>query len=217
MTAGLDTVAVRVPAHRAMQALLRACGKPLAAPSANASNRISPTTAAHVLATLDGRIVLVIDDGPTSAGLESTIVRGREVLRLGPITQQEILTCSRAGGSPGLRRTSLAALGSRLRGSTEGVTAPGQLASHYAPAKPLRLNATEAHDGEWLIGFGDIPGHDTLSSSGDLAEAAANLFASLHRADASDCAAIAIAPIPHRGIGEAINDRLARAAHRERR
>ncbi|MFD1789748.1 L-threonylcarbamoyladenylate synthase [Sphingomonas floccifaciens] len=216
VTAGLKTVAIRVPAHRAMQALLQVCGKPLAAPSANASNRISPTRAEHVLATLDGRIALVIDDGPTPAGLESTIVDAASgaVLRPGPITAEDIVRCSREGGSLGPHGISSITLGSRLRGSTEEVTAPGQLASHYAPTKPLRLNAMEARQDEWLIGFGTIAGEDTLSATGDLTEAAARLFDALHRADASDRASIAIAPVPGDGLGEAINDRLRRAAHR---
>lgn len=197
VTAGLDTVAVRVPAHRAMQGLLAACSRPLAAPSANASNRISPTRAEHVLATLDGRIPLVIDDGPTRAGLESTIVDvgARTVLRPGPITAEELGFAS-ASPRPG------------------AITAPGQLASHYAPTKPLRLDATEARPGEWLIGFGDVRGDSTLSASGDPVEAAARLFDALHEADASDHAAIAVSPVPDAGIGEAINDRLRRAAHR---
>jgi L-threonylcarbamoyladenylate synthase len=215
VTAGLDTIALRVPAHRAMQALLAATGKPLAAPSANASNRISPTRGEHVLASLGGRIPLIVDDGPTTAGLESTIVRDGAILRPGPITMAEIsAACSREGGSPEPRTATLETLGSRLRGSTEGVTAPGQLASHYAPSKPLRLNAVEAAPDEWLIGFGAIMGDEALSASGDLAEAAANLFAALHRADASPRARIAVAPIPDTGIGVAINDRLRRAAHR---
>ncbi|WP_443018982.1 L-threonylcarbamoyladenylate synthase [Sphingomonas sp.] len=209
VTAGLDTVAVRVPAHRAMQALLRACGRPLAAPSANASNRISPTRARHVLATLDGRIALVIDDGPTSAGLESTIVDGRtaEVLRPGPISFADLF--------PGEGRDVLhTRLATGPRPSPGHVTAPGQLASHYAPTKPLRLDAGEHREGEWLIGFGAVAGDDTLSAIGDLTEAAARLFDALHRADASDRAAIAVAPIPDDGIGAAINDRLRRAAYR---
>jgi L-threonylcarbamoyladenylate synthase len=195
-TAGLDSVAVRVPAHRAMRALLRACGNPLAAPSANASGVISPTRAAHVLASLGGRIGLVIDDGPTSAGLESTIVAPitRAILRPGPVTA-EMLGADYAAYSG------------------DAITAPGQLASHYAPAKPLRLGATIAHPGEWLIGFGPVMGDDTLSASGDLAEAAARLFDALHRADAGERRAIAVAPVPHAGLGAAINDRLARAAH----
>ncbi|KQN20627.1 translation factor Sua5 [Sphingomonas sp. Leaf33] len=216
VTAGLGTVAIRVPAHRAMQALLKATDKPLAAPSANASNRISPTRAEHVLATLDGRIALVIDDGPTSAGVESTIVdaRTREVLRPGPITAEQLLLCSRAGGSLGPPETSSETLGSRLRGSTAGVTSPGQLELHYAPSKPVRLNAMSAQLNEWLIGFGAISGDDTLSATGDLTEAAARLFNALHRADASDRTAIAVAPVPMAGLGDAINDRLRRAAHR---
>ena len=207
VTAGLDTVAIRMPAHQAMQALLRATGKPLAAPSANASNRISPTRAAHVLATLDERIPLVIDDGPTSAGLESTIVRGREVLRLGPITAEQLHPGAGRGPVATHRETG-------PRPSPGRVEAPGQLASHYAPTKPLRLHATEAQDDEWLIGFGTIAGDDALSIAGDLTEAAAKLFDALHRADASDRSAIAVAPVPNDGIGAAINDRLRRAAHR---
>nr|WP_066801558.1 L-threonylcarbamoyladenylate synthase [Sphingomonas soli] len=193
VTAGLDTIAIRVPNHRAMQALLAACGKPLAAPSANASGGISPTRAEHVAASLSGRIPLVIDDGATPAGLESTIVLRGHILRPGPITAE--------------------ALGLEAAESMGAITAPGQLASHYAPTKSLRLNAPGRVDGEWLIGFGDVAGDDTLSASGDMVEAAANLFEALHRADASSASAIAIAPIPETGIGVAINDRLRRAAH----
>jgi len=214
VTAGLDTIAIRVPRHRAMQALLAACGVPLAAPSANASGGISPTRASHVVASLGGRIPLVIDDGATAAGIESTIVMGREILRPGPLTQAELFSgegrsSGSQGGSPG---------NAALRPAPEhgGVVAPGQLASHYAPIKPLRLNATEAGSGEWLIGFGAITGDDTLSAAADLTEAAANLFDALHRADAAAASAIAVAPIPATGIGIAINDRLARAAHPRR-
>ncbi|WP_294287711.1 L-threonylcarbamoyladenylate synthase [uncultured Sphingomonas sp.] len=208
VTAGLDTVAVRVPAHRAMQALLRATGTPLAAPSANASNRISPTRAEHVLATLEGRIALVIDDGPTSAGLESTIVDARAgaVLRPGPITQDDLFPAQ--GRGPATKQSETGP-----RPSPGHVIAPGQLALHYSPTKPVRLNATSAQTDEWLIGFGTITGDDTLSASGNLAEAAAHLFDSLHRADASDRGRIAVAPIPADGLGDAINDRLRRAAH----
>lgn len=198
VTAGLDTIAIRVPDHRAMQALLDASGLPLAAPSANASGSISPTRAAHVAASLAGRIPLVIDDGPTPAGLESTIVQGTTVLRPGPLSERDLFPDRPSRAAP-------------MAGGP--ITAPGQLASHYAPGKPLRLNATEARDGEWLIGFGAVIGDDNLSIRGDLNEAAANLFAALHRADASRAPAIAVAPIPHLGIGVAINDRLARAAH----
>ncbi|MEN2786020.1 L-threonylcarbamoyladenylate synthase [Sphingomonas qilianensis] len=215
VTAGLETVAIRVPAHRAMRSVLAASGVPLAAPSANASGAISPTRAAHVVASLGGRIPLVIDDGATTAGVESTIVStagGISILREGPITREQIdALFSRESGRPvshALRAVTL----DRGRGSA--VTAPGQLDSHYAPSKPLRLEAREAGADEWLIGFGAIPGDDTLSATGDLTEAAAHLFDALHRADASDRRTLAIAPIPHTGIGAAINDRLRRAAHR---
>jgi L-threonylcarbamoyladenylate synthase len=194
VTAGLPTVALRSPAHPAMQALLEACGCPLAAPSANASGRVSPTRADHVLASLEGRIPLVVDAGPTAHGLESTIVAvgddGLRLLRPGPID-----------------------LGLELHSSNR-VEAPGQLASHYAPAKPLRLNAEAAERDEWLIGFGAVAGDASLSRSGDLVEAAANLFSLLHEADQTAPPRIAIAPIPETGIGVAINDRLRRAATR---
>ena len=201
VTAGLDTIAVRVPAHRAMQALLAACGKPLAAPSANASGGISPTRAAHVAASLAGRIPLVIDDGATEAGLESTIVMDGRILRPGPLSEEALFPCEGRGPDSEFKAGPL---------PSQGINAPGQLESHYAPSKPLTLNATE---GEWLIGFGAIGGDDTLSATGDLTEAAANLFDALHRADAGPAKAIAVAPIPETGIGVAINDRLRRAAH----
>ena len=194
VTAGLDTIALRVPAHRAMQALLHASGRPLAAPSANASNAISPTRVEHVAASLGTRVPLIIDDGPTTAGLESTIVGNGTILRPGPITAEQL---GLAAAVPGQK-----------------VTAPGQLATHYAPTKPLRLNATARDGDEWLIGYGDIAGDDTLSAAGDPVEAAARLFDALHRADAAPSAKIAIAPVPDDGIGAAINDRLRRAAHR---
>ena len=207
-TAGLTTVALRVPAHRAMQALLRASGCPLAAPSANASGRISPTTAAHVAATLAGRIALIIDDGPTSAGLESTIVRvvgdRIAVLRPGPVTPAMLAAET---GLPVDLVTDV---------ESSAITAPGQLASHYAPAKPLRLDADAFAADEYGIGFGALAGDDNLSSSGDLIEAAARLFAALHAADASDRPRIAVARLPHGGpaadLGLAIHDRLRRAA-----
>lgn len=193
VTAGLTTIAIRVPAHPAMQALLTSCGRPLAAPSANASGSISPTRAAHVASSLDGRIPMIIDAGACAVGLESTIIAvdGNGALRLlrpGPIDLGLLLE---AGGT---------------------IEAPGQLASHYAPTKPLRLNAVAAEDDEWLIGFGDVLGGATLSPSGNLIEAAANLFDMLHQADASPCAKIAVAPVPGEGLGLAINDRLSRAA-----
>ncbi|UYY57849.1 L-threonylcarbamoyladenylate synthase [Sphingomonas sp. S2-65] len=199
VTAGLDTIALRVPDHRAMQALLDASGLPLAAPSANASGAISPTRAEHVAASLAGRIPLVIDDGATPAGLESTIVQGRTVLRPGPLSYADLF--------PGAGRMPSVAPPGNAK-----VVAPGQLESHYAPSKPLRLNAREREAGEWLIGFGVVLGDDTLSLRGDLTEAAANLFAALHRADARAIGGIAVAPVPELGIGVAINDRLRRAA-----
>lgn len=193
VTAGLDTVAIRVPAHRAMRALIEASGRPLAAPSANRSNGISPTTAQHVAASLGARVPLILDDGACPAGLESTIVMGDRILRPGPISVETL----------GLAHV-----------VSEEIRAPGQLAQHYAPAKPLRLNATVAAADEWLIGFGPVAGDDTLSASGDLAEAAAKLFAALHRADAAPKPRIAVAPVPETGIGAAIADRLRRAAYR---
>ena len=200
VTAGLPTVAIRVPAHDAMQALLRATGRPLAAPSANASGSISPTRAEHVLRSLDGRIPLVIDAGPTTQGIESTIIACVDgqvrQLRPGPIPHEAVA---------GL-------LGVDIGGAGEGIEAPGQLASHYAPSKPVRLNATRAQDGEWLIGFGAVAGDDTLSAKGDPVEAAARLFDALHVADSADRQRIAVAPVPEAGLGAAINDRLRRAA-----
>ena len=193
VTAGLPTIGIRVPAHRAIQALLRAVGRPLAAPSANASGTISPTRADHVLRSLGGGIKLIVDDGPSPGGIESTIVAEASgqlrLLRRGPI---EVREAELDSGS--------------------AIEAPGQLASHYAPSKPLRLNAIDATADEFLIGFGRVDGDLNLSPSGDLLEAAARLFDLLHQADASAKAAIAVAPIPDEGLGAAINDRLKRAA-----
>ncbi|MHC9418666.1 L-threonylcarbamoyladenylate synthase [Sphingomonas citri] len=197
VTAGLDTIALRVPAHRAMRALLAASGAPLAAPSANASNAISPTRAEHVAASLGASVPLILDDGATEAGVESTIVAGRTILRPGPVTAEmlrEVLPV--------------------VPGTTAHVSAPGQLATHYAPRKPLRLAAVAAEADEWLIGYGAVAGDDTLSAAGDPVEAAARLFDALHRADASARARIAVAPVPEAGVGVAINDRLRRAAQR---
>ena len=195
VTAGLPSVGLRVPAHPAMQALLRASGRPLAAPSANASGSISPTRADHVLKSLGGRVPLIIDGGPTERGIESTIVAATggplRLLRPGPIqVDAEPVANSR-------------------------IESPGQLASHYAPSKPLRLNATDADADEYLIGFGEIEGDVSLSPAGDLVEAASRLFDLLHRADASAKWRIAIAPVPSEGLGAAINDRLTRAAARK--
>jgi len=194
VTAGLPTIGLRVPAHPAMQALLRATGRPLAAPSANASGAISPTRANHVLKSLGGRIPLIIDAGPTERGIESTIVAATggelRLLRRGPI---EVDAAEAAAST---------------------IEAPGQLASHYAPSKPLRLNAESAEQDEYLIGFGGISGDASLSASGDPVEAAARLFDLLHQADGSDKRRIAVAPVPDHGLGAAINDRLRRAAYR---
>lgn len=200
-TAGLDTIALRVPGHRAMQALLAESAAPLAAPSANASGRVSPTKADHVLASLAGRIALVIDDGPTSAGVESTIVRVKdgavEMLRPGPVTAEML------GEATGLATKG-------IQGSE--IVAPGMLASHYAPGKPVRLGATDFAADEFGIGFDDVAGDYSLSETGDLTEAAARLFDALHAGAASAKAMIAVAAIPNEGLGVAINDRLARAA-----
>ncbi len=203
VTAGLGTIALRCPAHPIMHALLLASGLVVAAPSANRSGGISPTTAAHVAASLGDAVPLIIDAGACRSGLESTIVAvradGWQILRPGPITAAQIQAVL---GTPPLGQ------------SGKGIEAPGQLASHYAPAKPVRLNAATATSGEWHIGFAAIAGDENLSASGNLAEAAANLFAALHRADASDRLAIAVAPITDQGLGVAINDRLLRAAVR---
>lgn len=195
ITAGLSTIAIRVPAHPAMQALLRATGRPLAAPSANASGSISPTRAEHVQKSLGGRIPLIVDAGPTERGLESTIVAASggqlRLLRRGPI---EIVEAAEIESGE--------------------IEAPGQLASHYAPSKPLRLNASTAKDDEFMIGFGEVQGDATLSRTGNLVEAAARLFDLLHAADDSDKPRICVAPVPNNGLGAAINDRLRRAAAR---
>lgn len=192
VTAGLTTIGLRVPAHPAIQALLRATHRPLAAPSANASGSISPTRAEHVLKSLDGRIPLIIDGGATERGLESTIVAATggplRLLRPGPIEIEA------EAAAP------------------DRIEAPGQLASHYAPSKPMRLNATSADAGEFLIGFGGVKGDASLSASSDLVEAAARLFDLLHQADTSEKEGIAVAPVPDTGLGAAINDRLRRAA-----
>ncbi|MEO6247131.1 MAG: L-threonylcarbamoyladenylate synthase [Sphingomicrobium sp.] len=191
VTAGLSTIALRVPAHTVMQAVLAATGRPLAAPSANASGKISSTCARHVAASLGDRIALILDGGACARGIESSIV-------------------SVTGGPPRLLR----------RGPIEidavedarGIEAPGQMASHYAPSKPLRLDATEAMDNEFMIGFGAVAGQVTLSAAGDAVEAAARLFDLLHQADAAPHARIAVAPVPGDGLAAAIRDRLKRAA-----
>lgn len=204
--AGLDSIAVRVPAHPVARALLEEVGAPIVAPSANRSGHVSPTTAMHVLHDLRGRIDLVVDGGPCTVGLESTIISC--------LGEPALL---RAGGLP--RAEIERVLGSALSESAPGRAprAPGMLASHYAPKARLRLNAEDARDGEALLAFGPaVPAARgpmlNLSPRGDLVEAAANLFAHLRALDASGAASIAVMPVPHHGLGEAINDRLARAA-----
>ena len=212
-TAGLDTIAVRVPSHPVARDILRAFSRPIVAPSANRSGHVSPTTAAHVLADLRGRVDLIVDGGATSVGVESTIVAcldGRVLLL-------------RPGGLPraDLERVLGSALADApaMRIDADAPLAPGMLASHYAPRARLRLDAAAVQAGEALLAFGAKlpPGAEraarvlNLSRSGDLVEAAANLFSHLRALD-TGVAAIAVMPVPHDGLGEAINDRLARAA-----
>lgn len=200
VTAGLQTVAIRVPDLSIARDLLQAAGRPIAAPSANTSGAVSPTTAAHVREGLAGRIDAILDGGPCEVGVESTIIGGPPVtlLRPGGIPKEAIDNCL---GHP---------VEHRAEGSS--ITAPGQLASHYAPEAQIRLNATEARPGETYLGFGSGECAWTLSQSGDLIEAAANLFAVLRDMDAAGVKKIAVAPIPDHGLGLAINDRLSRAA-----
>ncbi|MFN5780479.1 MAG: L-threonylcarbamoyladenylate synthase [Novosphingobium sp.] len=202
VTAGLPTIALRCPAHPVMRAVLDATGLPLAAPSANRSGGVSPTRADHVAASLGDAVPLILDGGSCAAGLESTIVALREggawqVLRPGPITESQISAI--LGQGPDAV-------------TSAAIEAPGQLASHYAPGKPVRLNAAAAEPDEFLIGFGPVRGDVSLSPTGDLAEAAARLYAALHAAAAAPKPRIAVATIPDGGIGAAINDRLRRAA-----
>lgn len=199
VTAGLDTLAIRVPNHKAAQRLLRLADAPIAAPSANPSGRISPTTAQHVLDGLEGKIAAVLDDGPCRVGLESTILSVAPdvaLLRHGGISSEQIED----------------ALGVKLTQTTPTkITAPGQLASHYAPNANVRLDASNVEADEVLLGFGPMVCDLNLSANGDLIEAAANLFDHLHALDKTH-RPIAIAPIPQVGLGRAINDRLRRAA-----
>jgi L-threonylcarbamoyladenylate synthase len=207
VSAGLPAVALRMPRHEAARALIRAAGVPVAAPSANPSGRVSPTTAAHVAADLGDRVDMILDGGPAIEGLESTVVAltgGRGSLL-------------RAGAVP--RGAIEAVLGHPLASADAAPNrpqAPGMLASHYAPHAALRLDAERPEPGEAYLAFGPAPRHDgpllNLSSAGNLREAAANLFAHLRALDAAASAIIAVAPIPEDGLGEAINDRLRRAA-----
>ena len=207
-TAGLATVAVRVPAHPIAQALLAKAAVPVAGPSANRSGHVSPTTAAHVAADLGDRVAMILDGGPTAVGLESTVVDvtgdAPVILRLGGVMRE---TIARVAGCD----VQVAS------GDPDRPVSPGMLARHYAPATRVRLGVCEARDGEALLAFGaDVPPHRgpviNLSASGDLTEAAANLFAALRALDAAGATAIAAMPIPDTGLGEAINDRLRRAA-----
>ncbi len=200
VTAGLDTLAVRVPAHETARKLLSVFDGPVAAPSANPSGRISPTTAAHVSGGLDGRISAILDDGPCGVGLESTIVglAGEPaMLRPGGVASEEVE----------------AALGRSLHRHKVGdqLTAPGQLLSHYAPDAPVRLDARSRQGDEVLLGFGAVDCDLNLSVDANLNEAAANLFSALHELDRTG-RPIAVTPIPAHGLGVAINDRLRRAA-----
>lgn len=203
VTAGLETLAVRVPDHPLAQALLRASGLPIAAPSANRSGRVSPTTAAHVRASLGDWIDAVLDGGACAVGLESTIVSCLDAPAL-----------LRAGGLPA--EAIEACLGRPLNlpdADAARPASPGQLESHYAPSGVLRLNADRAEPGEVLLGFGRVEGAVlNLSPSGDLLEAAARLFDCLHQLDSLGAARIAVSPVPDHGLGRAINDRLRRAA-----
>lgn len=200
VTAGLETLAVRVPAHPTARALLAALDGPVAAPSANPSGQISPTTAAHVRAGLDGRIAAILDDGPCGVGLESTIVGlagAPALLRPGGVALEqieEVLQTTLHHHQPG-----------------ELLTAPGQLQSHYAPDAPVRLNANARQGDDVLLGFGPVDCDLNLSETGSLPEAAANLFAALHKLNEIG-RPIAVSPIPDHGLGAAINDRLRRAA-----
>lgn len=201
VSAGLPTVAVRVPAHPLAQELLTVAGVPVAAPSANPSGRISPSTAQHVLDGLSGRIEAVLDGGPCEVGLESTIVGfdpAPVLLRPGGLPVEAVEAA--LGGPIATRQTNA------------GINAPGQLSSHYAPDAALRLNADATRPGERLLGFGHVDAVLNLSPSGDLVEAAANLFRYLHQLDDDGDAPIAVSPIPDHGMGRAINDRLRRAA-----
>jgi L-threonylcarbamoyladenylate synthase len=205
-SAGLDTLAVRMPAHPVARGLITAAGRPLAAPSANPSGQLSPTRAAHVAEGLSGRVAMILDGGACGVGLESSVVAvtdsGAHLLRPGGVPRHEIekvVALTDGESEPDAPRS------------------PGQLESHYAPRAPLRLDVQNVRADEALLAFGPAPlqgAKETLnlSARGDLVEAAANLFAHLHALDRADISAIAVMPVPRDGLGEAINDRLTRAA-----
>lgn len=201
VTADLPTLAIRVPEHDVARRLLETFDGPVAAPSANPSGKISPTQAAHVAAGLTGRIAAILDGGDCGVGLESTI-----------LGLADTPTLLRPGGLP--QEAIEAALGTGVHQHQSGdpLTAPGQMTSHYAPGAPIRLGATDLRPGELLLGFGPVEAAMNLSPAGDLTEAAANLFRHLHALDALSPDTIAVSPIPERGLGRAINDRLRRAA-----
>jgi L-threonylcarbamoyladenylate synthase len=213
-TAGLDTVAIRVPAHPVAREILRAFGRPVVAPSANLSGHVSPTTAAHVESDLAGRIDLIVDGGPVAVGVESTIIGCFEapvLLRPGGLPREAI---ERVIGRP------LTGMPDNATANDAAPLAPGMLASHYAPRCVVRLNAEQIYPGEALLAFGPIDISESgeahavmnLSPRGDLTEAAANLFGYLRALDQTGARGIAVMPVPHHGLGEAINDRLRRAA-----
>jgi L-threonylcarbamoyladenylate synthase len=206
-SAGLDSLAVRVPAHPLPRALIRALGRPIAAPSANRAGRVSPTTAQHVLDELDGRIAAVLDGGPCRVGLESTVV---DLTAARPMLL-------RPGGAPVEAIEATIGVLDGVGGAEAAPRSPGMLASHYAPALPVRLDVRRVQASEALLAFGPRPPRGAkevrwLSRKGDLAEAAINLFAALRALDRPDFSAIAVMPIPEHGLGLAINDRLRRAA-----
>ena len=211
-SAGLDRIALRVPASAAARRLLSIFGGPVAAPSANPSGRVSPTRADHVLAGLDGKLDIVLDGGRCDSGVESTVVdcsgEIAAILRPGGVTRQQVAGCLAAAG--------LELTPSMPSSGDNQPASPGMLASHYAPRAALEMDITEARPGMELIGFGAVDGAGAaalnLSRRGDLVEAAANLFDMLHQADGAGRAVIGVAPVPTHGLGEAINDRLRRAA-----
>jgi L-threonylcarbamoyladenylate synthase len=207
VSAGLDTIALRVPAHPVAQALIAQAGVPISAPSANRSGEVSPTTASHVADSLGDRVAMILDGGPCRLGLESTVIGfvndKPQLLRLGAIARETI----EAVTGPLVMETS----------HTERPSSPGQLLQHYAPKRPLRLGVHDVWPGEALLAFGaplqsDLKQCLNLSPKGDLVEAAANLFGHLRALDRAPATAIAVMPIPNHGLGEAINDRLNRAA-----